>query len=195
MGLIDQFKSLFSKKKKDNTSLIEGEYFQKDSPIDPISQQNQAKNEDLVEKTREFISGTVDEVKQQGSFLWNEVKEQAGQIEESTREFRENIKQKAHDAVEKIEDFVDTTLEKAKALEEQERKENPDKDGDGFADKPIDFGASEGEKHQDFFKKAEAWLDNASQTDATGPALKNTQGMEPLELPKDPDETEQKTAS
>ncbi|MBK9107941.1 MAG: hypothetical protein IPM92_06045 [Saprospiraceae bacterium] len=187
MSLLDQFKSLFSQKRPKTPNLIEDDDFPKGSPIQS-SANSSLDEENLMDKTKEFISGTVEEVKQQGSALWNEVKEQAENIEESTREFRENLKQKAQDTVEKVEGFVDATLEKAKALEEQERMENPDKDGDGIADKPIDFGESAGKKHEDFFSKAETWLKDTEKMDATNSVENNTKRIEPLELPKDPEE-------
>ncbi|MBK8955561.1 MAG: YtxH domain-containing protein [Saprospiraceae bacterium] len=194
MGILQRIKSWFvSEPREDSGFSQRTDDFEIYSPT-PRQPSSEVRAEAFADKAKEFISGTVDEVKQQGSALWDEVKEQAGNLEESTREFRENLKQKAQDAVEKVEDFVDKTLEKAKALEEQERNENPDKDGDGIADKPIDFGKDLKSGHPGFFEKAEAWLkENEGQKFNPEPD-NSSKKLEPLELPNDPEE-EKKTES
>ncbi|MEO6189504.1 MAG: hypothetical protein ABIO44_03140, partial [Saprospiraceae bacterium] len=120
--------------------------------------QTESKLEELAGKAKDFMVETGKEVADQGSELWNSVKDKMKDLDEGTKEFREGIKNKANEALEKIDDLVEKTIEKGKALESKEKE--LDADNDGFADKKIDFGKSVEEKHEDFFDKADQWIKN-----------------------------------
>lgn len=154
-----------------------------DSRVDANSDLS-SKAEVIVEKTKDFISNTGKEVAEQGSALWEIVKDQINDLDEKTQPYREKIKEKTNEAVEKVKDFVDEKVEAAKKLEAEEAKLDADKDG--LADKPIDFGKSATEKHGDFFNKAEDWLKKQEAKDnakSDQPATNSNQ--ERLELPKE----------
>lgn len=154
-----------------------------DSRVDANSDLG-SKTEVIVEKTKDFISNTGKEVAEQGSALWEIVKDQINDLDEKTQPYREKIKEKTNEAVEKVKDFVDEKVEAAKKLEAEEAKLDADKDG--LADKPIDFGKSATEKYGDFFNKAEDWLKKQEAKDnakSDQPATNSNQ--ERLELPKE----------
>ncbi|MDQ3142031.1 MAG: hypothetical protein M3Q56_07275 [Bacteroidota bacterium] len=142
--------------------------------------------ETLLNKTGEFISETAQEVKEQSAALWEVVKDKAQDIEEGTREYREKIANTARAVAEKVENIIDKTVEKAKTIEQEESK--MDKDKDGLADKPIDFGENLTDKHGELFDKAASWLEkNKSENsiEANDPPAKNDVNNERLELPKE----------
>jgi hypothetical protein len=138
-------------------------------------------------KAKDFIKGTFEEVKQQGSEIWESVKDGVEQIDQATQPLRDKIGEKAKEVSEKIESAVESALEKAKILEAQESI--ADKDKDGLSDHPIDFGKSVTEKHGDFFEKAKDWLDKNEEAipEQTVPSIENDtqKPITPLELPKE----------
>jgi ElaB/YqjD/DUF883 family membrane-anchored ribosome-binding protein len=143
-----------------------------------------SKTEVIVEKTKDFISNTGKEVVEQGSALWEIVKDQINDLDEKTQPYREKIKEKTNEAVEKVKDFVDEKVEAAKKLEAEEAKLDADKDG--LADKPVDFGKSATEKHGDFFNKAEDWLKKQeAKENAKSDNTATNSTQERLELPKE----------
>ncbi len=191
MGLLDKIKAIFSADLSKSQSFKS--QYSESANLDTAPMKNTISNEEsIIDKTKEFISGTVDEVKEQGSQLWNEVKEKATELNESTKEFREQLVEKAKDTIEKIDDFVDQTVEKAKKLEADEKIK--DADQDSFADRPIEFGKTLTESRKNFFDKAEQWLKeneshgtNANKQSEVTKHSNHNKVINPLELPKDPE--------
>lgn len=188
MGFIDKIKSLFSSTGSEIGGIKPPQHNLSEINVGE-DLKSTVEDDSVVDKAKEFITGTVDEVKEQGSQLWGEVKEKANELNEATREYREQIVEKAKEALEKIDDYVDRTVEKANKLKEEERLK--DADQDGFADKPIDLGSSD--RNEDFFSKAEQWLEkNESQltTKSNSDDSNNSNRdkmIQPIELPKDPE--------
>lgn len=143
------------------------------------------KIDELADKAADFARGTAEEVKSQGKAVWEAVKDKVEDLDEGTKEFRENIKNKANEALEKIDKTIDEALEKGKVIDEKEAQLDANKDG--IADKPIDFGKTVGEKHEDFFDKAKKWLDKDEKiTPHEEVSDENTEKAKPtLELPKE----------
>lgn len=114
------------------------------------------KIDELAEKAKDFVSETGKEIQRQGSELWDAVKSKVEDLDEGTKAMRESIKEKASETLEKIDDFVDRTVEKARQLDEEEKAK--DMNEDGLADNKPDFGHTLSEQHTAFFDKAEKWL-------------------------------------
>lgn len=183
MGWMDKIRKLFSKKEVLKNDWIGGsgmlEHYDSSKPS--VSQNRKEEASDLIDKTKQFVEGTVDEVKEQGSALWSEVKKQADKLDESTKPMRDAIQKKASETMDRVEDFIEETYQKALATEETDKKNAIDQDGDGLADKPIDFKNSDSGKTEQFFNKAKEWLDHqdSPQND------KGVKVIEPVELPKE----------
>ncbi len=217
MALMDWLKSIFSRKPAKPDRVIENAENpdlwirikraggKDDQEVDGVnvdvfehrSSENDGKSDvaerPFGERAADFVEGTVDEVKEQGTRLWNELSEQARQVDEATKPLRDKLVQKAEEVADRVDDFIDKTLEKAKDLERKEAEQNPDKDGDGIADTPPDFVENMGDKHGDFFEKAEKWLDQQEGSRGNSglspdPGSTNGKKIHPLELPKDPAE-------
>jgi hypothetical protein len=206
MALLDWLKSVFSRNSsKSDRGMDKGEdpdvWARIKHPEAGLPEKSSSEMEEdmnvpkrpIGERAVDFVEGTVEEVKEQGTRLWNELSEQARQVDEATKPLRDKLAQKADEVVDRVDDFIDKTLEKAKDLERKEAEDNTDKDGDGIADTLPDFGKKLGEKHSDFFDKAEKWLDQqeGSRGDsghAPDPGSTSGRKIEPLELPKDPAE-------
>ena len=91
--------------------------------------------------------------------------------------------------MDKIEDIIDTTVEKAKAEKAEEDK--MDENRDGIADNPVNFGDPIEKKHSDFFDKAEKWVkenESKESTLSSDNTLNSGKVLKPLELPKEPGE-------
>ncbi len=191
MGLIDRFKRLFSKKES-GLDYDPSEYTNQVSYKDqqtPYENSASSKLDKALDTSRDFVEATAKEVKEQGAALWNELKDKVEHVEEATRDTREKIISKAKEGLEKVEQMIDETLEKA----QQEEKEdlNKDKDKDGIADTPIDFGNSLEKKHSSFFDKAEKWVQQNENNQANTGLDKDGNSdkvLKPLELPKEPGE-------
>ena len=151
MGFLDKIKALLSSEKSGPQN-IKTSSQDTSGPETGSEEKMDTGSETIVDKAHDFISGTVDEVKVQSAHVWNEVKEKASELNEATKEYREQLAEKAKDAIGKIDEFVDQTLEKARKLEEEEKVR--DSDGDKLADKPVDFGKSVSESKEDFFFKS-----------------------------------------
>ena len=184
MGWIDKIKSLFSKKEviKNDWNGGSGMLEHYDSPKPSVPQNRKEEASDLIDKTKQFVEGTVDEVKEQGSALWSEVKKQADKLDESTKPMRDAIQKKASETMDRVEDFIEETYQKALASEEADKMNSIDQDGDGLADKPIDFKNSDSGKTEQFFNKAKDWLDHQ---DSPQNEEKGVKVIEPVELPKE----------
>ena len=104
-------------------------------------------------------------------------------LDENTQEFRDQIKEKASETLERIENYVNTTVEKAKILEQEEKK--IDQNQDGIADQPVDFGKPLSKQHGELFDKAEAWLKKQESLTKPTENLPNqsSKTITPLELP------------
>lgn len=188
MGLFDSFKRLFSSQKSEIPSWNINQSHSNEPDLKSKPSLTNENETEFVDKTKEFLSNTIDEVKEQGSFLWNEVKEKVVDLDEATKEYRERLAEKAKETLESIDHFVDETVEKAKKLSDIELEK--DKDQDGFADKPIDFGKDLSEKQEGFFNKAEKWLDHSEVNkpqNESGNATSNQKTIQPVELPPDPE--------
>ena len=137
---------------------------------------------EAVERVKDFVTETGKEVKEQGEYLFGLAKDKLDQLDESTQDFRNQVKSKANEVVEKVDDFIDKTIEKGKEMDAKEAEKDIDKDG--FADKPINFGDKLSEKHSDFFDKAEKFIKDH---EATHEKIDNTktQAQDRLELPKE----------
>ena len=197
MALFDTIKSWFSKPSKSNSQIDGIDYqdtrFSEIENQQPVNQANHSGQEgsgssEFLEKAKDFVADSVDEAKEQGKHLWSEIKEKIEILDDSTREFRENIVEKAKEGLEKMDHFIDETVEKAKKLDADENLK--DQNNDGIADKPIDFGKNLESTHPDFFSKAEKWLE--TQKDHTAVDQKNLEPSEskqktitPVELPDD----------
>ncbi|MBK6861025.1 MAG: hypothetical protein IPG95_12200 [Saprospiraceae bacterium] len=197
MALFDTIKSWFSKPSKSNSQIDGIDYqdtrFSEIENQQPVNQANHSGQEgsgssEFLEKAKDFVADSVDEAKEQGKHLWSEIKEKIEILDDSTREFRENIVEKAKEGLEKMDHFIDETVEKAKKLDAHENLK--DQNNDGIADKPIDFGKNLESTHPDFFSKAEKWLE--TQKDHTAVDQKNLEPSEskqktitPVELPDD----------
>jgi ElaB/YqjD/DUF883 family membrane-anchored ribosome-binding protein len=197
MALFDTIKSWFSNPSKSNSQIDGIDYqdtrFSEIENQQPVNQANHSGQEgsgssEFLEKAKDFVADSVDEAKEQGKHLWSEIKEKIEILDDSTREFRENIVEKAKEGLEKMDHFIDETVEKAKKLDADENLK--DQNNDGIADKPIDFGKNLESKHPDFFSKAEKWLE--TQKDHTAVDQKNLEPSEskqktitPVELPDD----------
>lgn len=197
MALFDTIKSWFSKPSNSN-SQIDGIDYQ-DTRFSEIENQQQviqandssqegSGSSEFIEKAKDFVADSVDEAKEQGKQLWSEIKEKIEILDDSTRELRENIAEKAKEGLEKMDRFIDETVDKAKKLEAEETLKDQDKDG--IADKPIDFGENLESSHPDFFSKAEKWLE--TQKDHTtvdqkdlDPNDSKQKTITPVELPDD----------
>lgn len=187
MSLLDKIRAFFSRPSSEANN----------PPDRKLSHQNMDANKTTEEvpvlsKAKDFIADTMEEVKDQSAHLWEEVKDKASDLNEATRPYREQLADKAKDALEKIDDFVDKTVEKAKAFEATEKSK--DLNSDGLSDQPIDFGKSVFEEKEEFFKKAEKWLEqnesgekiHDEDSEASNVTNKNKM-IHPLELPKDPE--------
>ncbi len=197
MALFDTIKSWFSNPSKSNSQIDGIDYqdtrFSEIENQQPVNQANHSGQEgsgssEFLEKAKDFVADSVDEAKEQGKHLWSEIKEKIEILDDSTREFRENIVEKAKEGLGKMDHFIDETVEKAKKLDADENLK--DQNNDGIADKPIDFGKNLESKHPDFFSKAEKWLE--TQKDHTAVDQKNLEPSEskqktitPVELPDD----------
>lgn len=194
MGLKDFLENLFKSKSVQNRTLSSYEDMGNSGKVlentsKTSSQENIPKTESFGERAKNFVEGTIDEVKEQGAVLLEEIKEQYNNLDEATKEYREAISKKASETLDRIEDFVDKTVEKAKRMEAEDQA--IDKDKDGIADHKPDLGKPLHEKHKSFFDKAENWVDKheVNPDDKINQAPANTQRViEPLELPKDPDD-------
>jgi DNA repair exonuclease SbcCD ATPase subunit len=146
---------------------------------------------ELQDKLKEFVENTTEEIKEQSSFLWNELKEKAEQLNESTKEYREKLATAAKDAVEKLDEFIDNTIEKAHQLEQKEKE--IDTDQDGIADKQIDFNKSSESNQDEFFNKANKWLEDHQNkkhpSEIPTQINSGNKVIQPLELPKEPEDT------
>lgn len=152
-------------------------------------QNNAPTTESFGERAKDFVEGTIDEVKEQGSALLEEIKEQYNNLDEATKEYRAAISKKASETFERIESFVDHTVEKAKQMEVEDQAKDQNKDG--IADQAPDLGKPLQEQHKSFFDKAETWVNkhDAKSDDQENHSSGHVQRViEPLELPKDPDE-------
>lgn len=187
MGWIDNLKKLFSKESsvRDSDSLNDIG-FSRDS-LESLEKRNKQDEPDVLDKTKTFVEGTVEEVKEQGAALWSELKQQAANIEASTRPFRESIQDKATGALDEVEEFIENTYQKAVKDEELQKQQHLDQDGDGLADQPIQFDKEDTVKSEQFFTKAKEWLDKQDGQIKPRPQ----QGIEPLELPDDPSEADE----
>ncbi|MBK8296160.1 MAG: hypothetical protein IPK91_02505 [Saprospiraceae bacterium] len=197
MALFDTIKSWFSNPSKSNSQIDGIDYqdtrFSEIENQQPVNQANHSGQEgsgssEFLEKAKDFVADSVGEAKEQGKHLWSEIKEKIEILDDSTREFRENIVEKAKEGLEKMDHFIDETVEKAKKLDADENLK--DQNNDGIADKPIDFGKNLESTHPDFFSKAEKWLE--TQKDHTAVDQKNLEPSEskqktitPVELPDD----------
>jgi len=142
----------------------------------------------LGTKAKEFIKETGKEVADQGSYLWNELKEKVHELDDNTKEVREKLKQKANQTLEQVESFIDMSIEKSKAMDAEEAK--IDQNQDGLADKPADFGEALETKHKGFFDKAEKWVESQEKESNSGGASPISESnpssqLPTLELPKD----------
>ncbi len=146
------------------------------------------KIENFGRKAKDFVQETGKEISEQGTAVWNEVKEKLHDLDMETKEFRDKIKEKASEALEKMDDFVDQTIEKAKSI--QEKEDQLDQNKDGIADKPVEFGPAMSEKQGGFFDKAEQWVKTHDpETSKKGSDENNTNKNEPnrptLDLPNE----------
>lgn len=123
MALFDTIKSWFSKPSKSNSQIDGIDYqdtrFSEIENQQPVNQANHSGQEgsgssEFLEKAKDFVADSVDEAKEQGKHLWSEIKEKIEILDDSTREFRENIVEKAKEGLEKMDHFIDETVEKAK---------------------------------------------------------------------------------
>ena len=69
---------------------------------------------EAVERVKDFVTETGKEVKEQGEYLFGLAKDKLDQLDESTQDFRNQVKSKANEVVEKVDDFIDKTIEKGK---------------------------------------------------------------------------------
>lgn len=138
---------------------------------------------ETIEKVKDFVQGTSEEIVEQGTAIWDAVKEKVHILDENTQEFRDQIKEKASETLERIENYVNTTVEKAKILEQEEKK--IDQNQDGIADQAVDFGKPLSEQHGELFDKAEAWLKKQESLTKPTENLPNqsSKTITPLELP------------
>lgn len=198
MALFDTIKSWFSKPSKSDLPMDSHVYeemgsFQVDNQQtkdnSPSQTEGSSSTNEFIDKAKDFVSDSLDEAKEQGKQLWSELKEKVDQLDDSTREFRENLAEKAKDGLKKIDHFIDETVDKAKSFEEAENQK--DQNMDGVADKPIDFGKNLEDSHPDFFSKAEKWLE--TQKDHTivehKNLPKNEEGQKKITPVELPDET------
>ena len=138
---------------------------------------------ETMEKVKDFVQGTSEEIVEQGTAIWDAVKEKVHILDENTQEFRDQIKEKASETLERIENYVNTTVEKAKILEQEEKK--IDQNQDCIADQAVDFGKPLSEQHGELFDKAEAWLKKQESLTKPTENLPNqsSKTITPLELP------------
>ncbi|MBK9272476.1 MAG: hypothetical protein IPM48_12870 [Saprospiraceae bacterium] len=193
MGVLSWLKSKLIKKEDpylDPDPMSEDDRTPRKVPVvvNHEEQKTQLQEDSMVEKAREFLEETGKEVVAQGKEVMEDLKERWQNLDEDTKEVRENIKKKATEAVQKLNEFVDHTIEKAK--EEDIKDQEKDQDKDGFADNPINFGSPlAGDKTKDsFFEKAEQFLNKDQQTGAASPTADSneTQPAKPtLELPNE----------
>lgn len=192
MGLLSKLKSFFTSGKSEPPNQM---HYSAKPEMPDEWKLNETKpeaieEETIVDKTKDFINNTVEEVKEQSSALWDEVKAKSSELNDATKVYREKLAEKANETLENIDDFVDATVQKAKEF--QEKEQVIDKDKDGFADKPIDFGKGISEEKKDFFSKAEKWIeehDNSvkSKVENTTSSPESTVNkvIHPIELPQD----------
>lgn len=196
MGLVNWFRKWFEKPDSDfvpsqnpvrNTKADTYEKFELNSK-EEIKHDVELDNTDLGTKAKEFIQETGKEVADQGSYLWNELKEKVHELDDNTKEVREKLKQKANQTLEQVESFIDKSIEKSKAMDAEEA--NIDLNQDGLADKPADFGEALETKHKGFFDKAEKWVESQEKESNSGGASPISESnpsskLPTLELPKD----------
>jgi ElaB/YqjD/DUF883 family membrane-anchored ribosome-binding protein len=195
MSIVSWFKSLFFRKNEqeaqtENANKLDFSLPTKvqESPgVNPNASETKVGSEskDFVDKAKEFAAETGKEIAEQSSALWGAVKEKMEDLDDGTKEFRENIKNKANQTLEKIDEFVDDVVEKSKKMDEEEKV--LDKDSDGLADSKIDFGKPIDQKHEGFFDKAEKWLESNDQNPeaAVTPKDGSSKDRPTLELPKE----------
>ncbi len=189
MGIIKKLKSWFDTKKPELSSSEEYQSYtnqlnnQVTEQAENTTETGLSDGSDILNKTKDFMDNTIDEVKEQGEALWNEIKEKGAELNEFTKEYRDNLKKKTIESLKNIDEFVDDTVEKASAL----NKNKIDKDQDGFADEPIDFEKNSTGDQNDFFTKAEKWLERNDKVDSTNETNNFTEKIiHPVELPEDP---------
>lgn len=198
MSIINWFKSKFQK--FDNKAFIENpeesspstNYTETKSEFEDKFKERfdevKEKAGEFTEKAKEFIGETSKEVMHQGSEMLHEIKEKFDILDENTREFRGKIMDKAQEGYEKVQDWVDKTIESGKAKDASELEK--DNDQDGLADTPPDFGKTIAEKHTGFFEKAEKFLEEKENTPSMSASEQesnsNSGGLKPtLDLPKE----------
>ena len=195
MSFFQKLKQLFTKSNSDSSYVpslgnktTNSQEYSAPTVTPPINTQSQnqesgeSKFEEYVDKTKTFVSSTADEVKEQGAFLVDQIKEGIKQLDENTKEVREKVQEKIKETVDKVDNKINEFIEDEKRKEVEESKLDADKDG--IADKPVEFGKSVSEKHDQFFNKAEQWLKNAEEKEKSN-ATKSSTTDNRLELPKE----------
>ncbi|MBK9632564.1 MAG: hypothetical protein IPO62_16165 [Saprospiraceae bacterium] len=150
-------------------------------------QKTQVEETPFVEKAKDFLEDTRDEVVTQGKEVIENLKEKWQVLDDETKEVRENLKNKANEALQKLNDLVDKTIEHGKNEETVEKSK--DADQDGFSDKAPDFGEPVSQKHEGFFEKAENYLKQEDEADQVTPVQETppTPAKPTLDLPQEDD--------
>jgi ABC-type transporter Mla subunit MlaD len=193
MGLMDKLKSLFSHQRANKSMGMDSydshkisEYSKSETNTVNSNQQTESKMNALADKAKEFVENTAEEVKEQGAAIWEDIKKTGSDIDEATKEYRQQLKDKAKETLRNIDQFIDETVDKAKELQQKEHE--LDKDKDGIADSPVDFGKSVFDEKNEFFTKAEKMLKEKDQSESEEASKSEDHKIiHRLDLPKDPE--------
>jgi len=192
MGVLSWLKSKLVKKEEsyvDFDSTKDNQYSPQVMPgvINHEEQKTQIEETPFVEKAKDFLEETGNEVVTQGKEVIENLKEKWQVLDDETKEVRENLKNKANEALQKLNDLVDKTIEHGKHEEIVEKSK--DTDQDGFSDKAPDFGEPVSQKHEGFFEKAEKYLKKEDEADQVTPVQETppTPAKPTLELPQEDD--------
>ncbi len=144
------------------------------------------KAKSMTAKAGESLEDLTESAVEKSDKIWDKIISGSDKISEKVMGAGEELADKAKKIGKQIDDKMEETLEEFKRKEAQyEAKEKElDADGDGFADKPIDFGGSTLAGTEDFFEKAKRFAEGKSvNTPENKDTQKTTDDPNVLELP------------
>ncbi len=116
---------------------------------------------DLTEQAGEKLGDLTESATEKSDKIWDKIIDGSDKVSDKVWNAGDDLARKAKEIGKKIDEKLDETLEDFKRKEAvyEAKEKEMDSDGDGFADKPIDFGGSTLAGTDDFFEKAKRFAE------------------------------------